>query len=304
MVNLKIINKEMINYMKTKCFGLAILGILLIVPLLRISYAQNSYVGIQNSDEFEWALSIYSENWDTYMMDDIGTTLENLIPLGDSNLTKVFNDWSVHPATPQSYWPLTDISIGMESTQQLFSPYDNTTITSTPVNATFGWIFPPFDRLLWEDTWQIVNDTHSFLRQTLNLSRSFSPYAMFSVLFIPITIDWSLLINDFLGVMDSKGGFYNNISATAQSNGYLIEIPALGFENNSVAININVKYDSRGALSYYKFSYGDKTLVSFIPGKYIPETERLPGQYIYMFIGLSVIFVVELVIYTITRKRG
>ena len=300
MVNHKM---EMMNYMKTKSLGLVILGILLFLPFLRISYAQNSYVGIKNSDKFEWALSVYTENWDTYITDDMGTTIENLFPLGSSNLTKLFNDWSVHTAIPQSYWPLTDVLIGTEETQQLFSPYDNTTITSTPVNATFGWIFPPYDSLYWEDTWHIVNDTSSFLRQSLNLSRSFSPYAMFSVLFTPITIDWSSLINDFLGVMDSKGGLYKNIVATAQSNGYLIDIPALGFENNSLAININVKYDSSGALSYYKFSYGDKTLVSFIPGKYIPENERLPGQYIYMFIGLSVIFVVELGIYFVTRNR-
>ena len=90
MVNLRIIKKEMINYMKIKSIGLVILGILLFLPFLRISYAQNSYVGIQNGDEFEWALSVHTENWDTYMMDDMGTTIENLIPLGSSNLTKVF----------------------------------------------------------------------------------------------------------------------------------------------------------------------------------------------------------------------
>jgi hypothetical protein len=289
--------------MKTKSLGLVIIGILLFLPFLRISYAQGSYVGIQNNDEFEWALSVYPENWDTYMMDQMGTTLENLIPLGDSNLTKVFNDWSVHPSTPQSYWPLTDISIEIEKIQQLFSPYDNTTITSTPVNATFGWIFPPTDSLFWEDTWQIVNDTHSFLRQTLNLSRSFSPYAMFSVLFAPISINWPSFVSSFLEIMDSKGGLYKNIAASAQSNGYIIDIPALGFENNSVAIKIRVNYDSRGVLSYYTFSYGDKTLVDFIPGKYIPENERLPIQYIYMFIGLSVIFVVMTIFYFGMRRR-
>ena len=303
MVNLEIIKKEMINYMKTKSLGLVILGILLFLPFIRISYAQNSYVGIQNGDEFEWSLSLYAENYDTYMNDDMQITLENLFPLGPLNLTRVFNDWRGHTATPQSYWPLTDVSIGAEETQQLFSPYDNTTITSTSVNATFGWLIPT-DHDFWELSWHIVNDTSSFLRQTLNLSRSFSPYEiMFNVLFAPISINWPSFVNSFLEVMDSKGGLYKNIAATAQSNGYLIDIPALGFENNSLAININVKYDSSGALSYYKFSYGDKTLVSFIPGKYIPENERLPGQYIYMFIGLSVIFVVELGIYFVTRKR-
>ncbi|MHA1234004.1 MAG: hypothetical protein ACTSO6_05685 [Promethearchaeota archaeon] len=279
---------------KIKSLRLITLVVLLFIPFIRISNAQGSYVGIQDGDEYQWALSVYTENWNTYVAEDLDTTLENLVPLGTANLTRVFNDWSSR-TPPQSYWPLKVTTINVEETGLMF--------TSTPVNGTFGWILPPSESLEWDEKWQIVNDTSSFLRQTVNLSRSFSPYAMFSVLFAPTTVSWSSLVSNFLGEMVSKGGLYTNIVATPQSGGFLINIPALGFENNSEAININIKYNSNGVLSYYKFSYGEKTLVTFIPGEYIPVHERVPVEYYFVFIGLIAILVVETIVYTYIRKR-
>lgn len=275
--------------------------VLLLIPLINISNAQGSYVGVQNSDEFEWALSVHRDNWGTYESDDLETTLENIVTLGKSNLTRVFNDWS--PLTPpQSYWSITSINPGSEQTDLLLSPNDNTSITFTAVNGTFGWLIPLSSSDEWEDTWYIVNDSSSFLRQTLNLSLFFSPYATFSVLFAPKTINWSLLVSDFLGLMNSRGGLYKNISATAQSNGFIVNIPALGFQNNSVSIEIKVTYSMNGVLSYYEFSYGVQKLAVFKAGSYIPEQERVPNQYIYVFIGLISILVVEIFIYIYLRK--
>lgn len=276
-----------------KCLSIGILVVLLFLPLIRFSLSQGSYVGIQNGDEYEWELSLYTVNWNTFLTDDLGPTIENLMPLGTANLTRVFNDWSSLTA-PQSYWPLRVTNIGVEETGVLF--------TSTPVNGTFGWIVPPYDNLEWDETWHIANDTSSFLQQTANLSCSFSPYAMFEVLFAPTTISWSSLIATFLAEMTSKGGLYANITATAQSNGFLIEIPAFGFENNSATINIDIKYNSKGVLSYYKFSYEGNTLISFVPGKYIPIYERVPDQYYFVFIGLAVILLVEIIFYIFLGK--
>ena len=286
---------------KMKYISSITLFILLLIPFIRISNAQGTYVGIQNGDEYEWALNVYRENWNTYVADDLGTTLENLVPLGASNLTKVFNDWK-NFAPPQSYWPLKVSSIGVEETGLLFSPSDNSMISYTHVNGTIGWILSIFDSLERDETCYVVNDTSSFLRQTVNLSRSFSFYGMLSVFIAPTTISWSSLVSEFLAEMDAKGGLYTNITATAQSNGFLISIPAFGFENNSAAININVKYNSKGVLSYYKFSYGGNTLVAFIPGKYTPVHERVPDQYYFTFIGLTAILIVEMVFYIYMRK--
>jgi hypothetical protein len=285
-----------------KRLSVVFLILFLFMPFIRISNAQGSYVGIESSDKFEWALSVHTGNWNTFITDNLQATLENLVPLGSSNLTRVFNDWgSLNP--PQSYWSLTNINIGSEQTALLLFPDDNTTITYTPVNGTFGWLIPLSSSEEWDLTYDIVNDTSSFLRQTLNLSLFFSPYAaMFNVLFAPTTISWPSLVSDFLGVMNSRGGLYKNISATAQSNGFLVNIPALGFENNSVAIGIKVTYNSNGALSYYEFSYGAQPLVNFIPGRYVPEQEKVPIQYIYVFIGLTAILIVEILIYICMQK--
>ncbi|MFX1324467.1 MAG: hypothetical protein ACFE8N_05890 [Promethearchaeota archaeon] len=286
---------------KMKRLSIHFTVVLLLIPLINISNAQGSYVGIQNCNEFEWALSVHRDNWDTYDSDDLETTLENIISLGESNLTRVFNDWS-SLTPPQSYWYIISINPGSEQTDLLLSPNDNTSITFTAVNGTFGWLIPLSSSDEWEDTWYIVNDTSSFLRQTLNLSLFFSPYAMFSVLFAPKTINWSLLVSDFLRVMNSRGGLYKNISATAQSNGFIVNIPALGFQNNSATIEIKVTYSMNGVLSFYEFSYGAQRLAVFKAGAYIPEQERVPNQYVYVFIGLISILVVEIFIYIYLRK--
>ena len=286
---------------KIKSIGSLIFVVLLLVPFIRISVAQGSYVGVKNGDEYEWALSVYPENWNTYIADDLGVSLENLVPLGASNLTRVFNDWK-NFAPPQSYWSLKVNSVDIEETGLLFSPGDNTTITYTPINGNFGWLLSLFDSDEWDETLYIVNDTSSFLRQTVNLSSSFSFYSMFSVFIAPTTISWSSLVSEFLAEMTAKGGLYTNITAAAQSNGYLIDIPALGFENNTAAININVKYNSKGILSYFKFSYGGQTLLDFKPGKFIPEHERVPEEYYFLFIGLMIVLLAEIVFYIFIGK--
>ncbi|MFX1344283.1 MAG: hypothetical protein ACFFBC_02135 [Promethearchaeota archaeon] len=242
-----------------------IIGLLLFLPLIRISKAQGPYVGIQEDEVFLLELNVYSANWGTYLSDNLEDTLDNLFPLGpEYNLTLIYNQWG-SLSTPQSRWPITVTDIGAEQTGGLLTIYgDNTPITYTPVNGTLGYYVVTFPTISdsWDMPWAIVNDTSSFLRQTLNMTLAFSAYSIMGVPFVPTDINWTSFSTEFLSVMSSKGGLYNNISATAQSNGYLLNVPALGFENNSVAIDIEVNYNSDGVLSYYEFSYGGLTLVS------------------------------------------
>jgi len=241
-----------------------LIGLLLFLPLIRFSTAQ-AYVGIQEDEVFLLELRVYSANWGTYLSDNLEDTLDNLFPLGpEYNLTAIYNQWGSLSA-PQSRWPITVTDIGAEQTGELLSIYgDNTTITYTPVNGTLGYYVVAFPTISdsWDMPWAIVNDSSSFLRQTLNMTLAFSAYSIMGIPFVPTDINWTSFIAEFLSVMSSKGGFYNNISATAQSNGYLLNIPALGFENNSGAIDIEVNYNSDGALTYYEFSYGGEMLVT------------------------------------------
>ncbi|MFX0137385.1 MAG: hypothetical protein ACFFDN_27345 [Candidatus Hodarchaeota archaeon] len=252
---------------KTKLLVLITLGMLLFLPFVRISTAQGPYVGIEDNDVYVWELSVYRNNWATYFSDNLEETLGNLFPLGSLyNLTVIYIQWSdpILGGPPQSYWPLTITDIGSELTGPALSIYgDNTTITYSPLNATYGYeviAFPVSDS--WPMSYIIVNDTSSFVRQTLNLTLAFSSYGIMGAPFVPTTINWASFATESLSVMSSKGGLYNNVSVTPQSNGYSINIPALGLENNSVAIDIDVTYDSNGVLTYYQFSYGGQMLVS------------------------------------------
>ncbi len=272
---------------KTKKFSQLIIVLFLLLPFVKVSPAQESYVGIQDGDEYLWWLNFYKENWNQYFRDDLERTLGNLWPVGLYNLTTVFWDWIVwmYSTPPQSRWPFSVITIGMEETGTILFPFDNTTITSTPFSATTGWILSSYSEInsFYTGNFYIANDTSSFLRQTYNLTISFSPYSMMSVPFAPTNIVWSSLISEFLGVMNSKGGLYNNLSATVLSNGYKLNVPAEGFENNSEAIEINVEYNQRGQLRDYEFSYGEKLLVKYwsyvLPPPLISERDLLTIVY-------------------------
>jgi len=51
------------------------------------------------------------------------------------------------------------------------------------------------------------------------------------------------------------------------------------------------------------FRTGGKTLVTFIPGEYVPAHERVPNEYYFVFIGLIAILLVETIVYIYMRKR-
>ncbi|MFW9942347.1 MAG: hypothetical protein ACFFFT_15015 [Candidatus Thorarchaeota archaeon] len=265
---------------KKRSLTVLIISFLLFLPLIRISTAQGPYVGIEEDDVFLLELSVYNANWGTYFSDNLEDTLDNLFPLGpEYNLTLIYNQLADYITR----WPITVTDIGAEETGELLSIYgDNTTITYTPVNGTLGYFLVAFPTISdsWDMPWAIVNDTSSFLRQTLNLTLAFSAYSIMGIPFVPTDISWTSFVTEFLSVMSFKGGLYNNISATAQSNGYSLNVPALGFENNSEAIDIDVTYDSNGYLTYYEFSYGGQMLVTLtLVEPYDPVITNSPDNF-------------------------
>ncbi|MHA1987392.1 MAG: hypothetical protein ACW98D_12200 [Promethearchaeota archaeon] len=253
---------------KTKTLSILIIGLLLFLPFIKVSTAQASYVGIQEGQQHVRKLSLYKGNWMEYFMDSLGDTLNNLFPLDSlSELTRVYTDWAVYYSPPPTYevrttWPFTVNTIAPEQTGMILYPFDNTSMTSTAVYAEAGYQLNEVS-FLYDGTWYIVNETSSFLRQTLNLTLAFSPYGIMGVPFAPKTINWTIFIAEFLGVMSSKGGLYKNISATAQSNGYSLHVPIQGFETNSETIDIHVTYDSNGVFNSYEFLYGGKKLTQY-----------------------------------------
>ena len=251
---------------KTKKLSFLLIGLLLFLPSVKFSPAQESYVGVKDGNEYLWRLSIYKANFGVFIMSNFAETLENLWPLGSLALINVYFEWLPwQHGPPQAYWPFSITAMGPELTGSILSPVDNTSMTSIPVYAQFGWELPHDSdyNSLFNSIWYIVNDTSSFLRQTYNLSLAFSPYGIMGVPFVPLNINWTSFIAEFLTEMNFRGGFYNNTSATANSNGYSLSVPAWGYENNSVSIDINVKYNSKGILSSYEFFYGGLQLIDY-----------------------------------------
>ncbi|MHA1915125.1 MAG: hypothetical protein ACW986_11585 [Promethearchaeota archaeon] len=289
---------------KTIFVSIFIIGLFLFVPFANISSAQASYVGVREGNKIMWKLGVHTSAFQGYFVDDLEPTLGNLFPLGPTaNLTTVYTDWLYWPSDPpQSYWYLNVTSLGPQVTGTLLSPYDNIQITSTPVYAKGGWTlsYNQGFGVLYDGMWSIVNDTSSFLRQTLNLTLAFSPYGIMNVPLAPKFINWNLFITEFQFIMNSKGGLYNNVSAVALSNGYSLHIPAWGFENNSSPIDIEVKYNSNGVLNNYKFLYGGLILINYL----IHVTPLIPEALILTIVWSVAIFAVIVIIVLIARKLG
>jgi hypothetical protein len=87
-------------------------------------------------------------------------------------------------------------------------------------------------------------------------------YGVMGAPFAPTDINWTTFAEEASTLMASNGGFYNNVTVTATANGYSIQVPAFGFENNSVAIDIVVEFDSDQVLSFYEFRYGGAILAT------------------------------------------
>lgn len=266
-------NIGLISMKKIKKLSFFLLGVVLLLPFVKISPAQESYVGTEVGNEYLWKLGVYKQNWTPYLIDNMGGTLSTLWPLGGSTMSQVYFDylpWQIPP--PQTHWPFEILTMGSEETGSILTPFDNSTITFTSIYARAGWVNSktPSYNSYYNGTWYIASNTSSFLRQTYNLSLSFSPYGIMSVPFAPMNINWTSFVSEFLEVMNTRGGLYKNISTTTYSNGYSLYIPPWGFENNSAAMDIHVRYDSKGVLRSWEFLYGDILLVRYWIG--VPDT--------------------------------
>lgn len=127
-----------------------------------------------------------------------------------------------------------------------------------------------------------------------------------NVPFAPTTINWTSFITEFLGVMNSKGGYYKNISATAQSNGYSLYVPTLGFENNTVPIGINLTYKPNGVLKNYEFFSGGKKLVKYWLYEPPVDPRVVLAIFVTTFVSVIIIFaaITTSLIVSMKKKRA
>jgi len=286
---------------KLRCFTFFTIGLILFFPFVNLASAQAWYVGVKEGNNHMWKLGIYNGNFQGWFEDDLEETLGNFFPIGPINLTRLYIDGIASSINaPQTYWFLNVTSFGPQITNTLLSPYDNTQITSTPVYGRGGWALPHdlSYNAFYDGVWNVVNDTSSFLRQTLNLTLVFSPYGIMYVPLSPRFINWGLFATEFNELMDSKGGLYDNVSTVALSNGYTLHVPSWGFENNTKPIEIKVLYGSSGTLINYEFRYGGLLLTNYV----LHIEPLIPEGLVLTIVWSIVIFGVVVLLVFLARK--
>ena len=262
---------------KAKIITISLLGLLLLVPFLTPAIAATSdYTDVAEEQKYEWTLSQYNSNfaqWDTDNMDDVLATV--FLQLVDFNFTTVRSGWDWDLVTPQSSWPLTINTIYPENTSAFLSAYFiPNVITHTPVLLDSGFTVIHFasSSLYYSDTWYIVNDTASFAAQSLYGGSATSPYMIMGVPFGPKNIDWAefaVLAN--WGMGGYWTGLAGNTVVTADTDGYTMSVPALGYGSNTLPITIEVTYTTAGVLNTYTFKYGALTLFLYELDSYVAD---------------------------------
>ena len=123
---------------KTKTLSLITIGLLIFLPFVKGSSAQEAYVGTLDEDKYNRFLSVYKGNWREYFMDNLGETLNNLWPLGPTvEMTAVYFHWASQYAPPPSYevvskWPFTVTTVFPEEILRLL-PDSESVCESVPV---------------------------------------------------------------------------------------------------------------------------------------------------------------------------
>jgi len=244
---------------KNKAFTISLLGLLLLVPFMTPTRAQvPSYVGIAAEEEYAYDLNVYTLNWGQWVTDNMSSWLATLFAHDPgSTLTQVWTDTS---------WDATAPQLVFRSVINGFLPESTTTYTFTGVNLTQYIEVPDFPSANSESSyvWQIGNNASAFAEVGLYGGYATTPYWIPGTTFAPVGINWT----DFVAICNFAIGLYwgpyaGNTTFTELANGYSMSVPAYGYINNSLPIEINATYNANGALTYNSFEYGGSLLYDY-----------------------------------------
>ena len=280
---------------KTKILTISLLGLLMFVPLMTsVKAADPPYVGLEIDDYFEWDHNIYLlESEDAW-------TLWN-----DDNMTYYWNEtfdqsgvWAdmdslqgaVGKAGPINpiYTYSTQVDYILPDTGGFDDNYDRViNITEqyaspgeTLVNTSNGYyLVGELTNLPFETSYIIGNTSAKFATAAWYGAMATSAfwaantggyYYTNTLFFAPTTIDWDdFAANCTIGLeagYDLAANYSYTLEVNNLSNGFQLYSAPMAFGNNSVAITVNVTYDSNGVLETYLFAYGDDVLTDITRG--------------------------------------
>jgi len=262
---------------KTKLIILALLSLTLLLPFmtptlcLPVSAQVPDYVGVQVDDYYQWDQTInYGADFVQWFADNMTAHWDKVwghTAGDDQTITSVHDSWAAAPGpSPRAAMPA-DIEV--------IYP-ENTTTGTTTVSGIGGYLvlnWPPSDNR-WATNWTIANDTATFVQLTGSGSYMTTPgWLMYNYIFAPKNIDWAEYVtlgNIGLGAGGSNitnpapDGWGANITLVEITDGFSMQVPVMGWWNNTLPITINTTYDPTGILRSYIFEYGPNTLFDII----------------------------------------
>ncbi len=256
---------------KTKMTILIILSLALLIPFMTPARAQTpDYVGVQVGDYYQWDQTInYGADFVQWFADNMTAHWDRVWGHSageDQTITNVHDSWTAAGAQPSGAQPA-NISV--------IYPEDATAGTTT-VGGLGGYLVLNYlsFSIRYEMNWTIANDTATFVELTGSGTYMTTPgWLMYNYIFAPKNIDWTEYVA--LGNIGLGAGGLNitnpepegwglNITLVEITDGFSMQVPVMGWWNNTLPIIINTTYNTMGWLKTYTFEYGTNMLFEVV----------------------------------------
>ena len=243
---------------------LVFLGFLVLVPFMAPVRAQTpDYVGVEVGEYYMWATSVYYgtpwEQWETDNMTDNLDTMFWHTYYDNQNLTNFHDSWQTAGAAPQAGNPVTIESIAAE----------NTTTGITTISGEGGYLVLQYPGLgydlLWDQTWDIANDTANFAAVTgYGVQMTTPGWLMYTYVFAPKNVNWTEYV-ELANVYWATQTVYSVYCTVSEiTDGFRMRWEPYGFWTNTENLTIDTTYNDGGYLETYSFEYGDQTLIDVV----------------------------------------
>jgi len=256
---------------KTKMSILVILSFVLLVPFMTPARAQTpDYVSVEVGTYFQWDQTInYGADFVQWFADNMTAHWDKVwghSAITDAQtITELHDAWTAAGAQPSAGFPA-NISV--------IYPEDTTT-GITNIGGLGGYLVLNYLSFSsrWTTNWTIAKDTATFVELTGSGFFMTCPNLFlvpgYSYLFAPKDVDWAeyvALANIGLGAggwnitNTEPEGWGLDITLVEITDGVSMQVPAMGWWNNTLPVTINITYEPMGWLRRYTFEYGTNML--------------------------------------------
>jgi hypothetical protein len=256
---------------KAKILSISLLGLLLFVPFMAPTSAAPppAYAGINEEEQYGWDVNVYNQTlWDIIFADNMSYWLGSIYDHDQASTLQTIWDGTLYnviwglPAdvTPQLRFRTIVDTIMPENTTAGTTFVIGTQYIDVPFYPASDSVGPIYN--------YIGNDTATFAYLHGYGAYSSTPYWIPGMQFAPKNVNWTEFVALSQAVVDGLVGYRKNTTYTEISNGFSMDVPVMGYENNSLAIRINTTYDANGTLTYNSFEYGGYMLYDYVLTSY------------------------------------